>query len=471
MRVDFGGTPATITAISNTTIVVSTPIRTLANPNNPETVDVTVTDLGSPTQRCARVVSGFTYTAAALTPTIYSVSPRTGPNDATTRVSIFGDGFQFPMQVFLTGGTCGAQLVEASVASITLNTIVFSAPAAEGGNVCLSSQLVDIVIKNPSTGKGTSCPACFKYYSCPTITTADPVFGDYRGVPRVLVNGHNFEEPIAISGAGTPWVPISVSASQIVATAPQPINIPTCADISGPILVNSPALSCPNAVGPIFTYIVVALGPVIYSINPTHVSEAGGETVTITGKNFLVDPHTSLGINFGAGGGSERITPTTMTDTQIVFVAPKFGGTFLKIPCDLPGGATGTKKIPTPVLVQVTNPTTHCFAGVSLLYDPDDQTCHAGGGGATIAANFTFTNGPGGSLILNFTDTSTATGTTINSWTWDFGDGSPTVTIQKPPASNGNTSHTFTGPGTFNVTLSATDGTIIGVKSQPVTPP
>src|ERR1017187_4117359 len=167
MRVDFGGTPATITAISNTTIVVSTPIRTLASPSVPETVDVTVTDLGSPVQRCARVVSGFTYTVLALTPTIYSVSPRTGPNDATTRGSFFGDGFLFPGGVFMTGGACLAQRVEAAVDSITLTTIVFDAPVATGGNVCLSSQLVDVVALNPSTGLSATCPACFKYYGCP----------------------------------------------------------------------------------------------------------------------------------------------------------------------------------------------------------------------------------------------------------------------------------------------------------------
>ena len=78
MRVDFGGTPATIVSISDTTIVVSTPRRTLASPNVPETVDVTVTDLGSPVQRCARVVSGFVYTTAVLTPKIFSNSPKTG---------------------------------------------------------------------------------------------------------------------------------------------------------------------------------------------------------------------------------------------------------------------------------------------------------------------------------------------------------------------------------------------------------
>ncbi|MCM3877782.1 MAG: IPT/TIG domain-containing protein, partial [Thermoanaerobaculia bacterium] len=171
MRVDFGGTPATIVSISNTSIVVSTPRRTLASPSVPEIVDVTVTDLGSPVQRCARVVSGFAYTQAVLTPVIHSVSPRTGPNDASTRVSIFGDGFQFPMQVFMTGGTCGSQRVEGTVSDIALNTIVFKTPIATN-NVCLLNQLVDNVIVNPATGKTASCPACFKYYACPIVGNA-----------------------------------------------------------------------------------------------------------------------------------------------------------------------------------------------------------------------------------------------------------------------------------------------------------
>ena len=54
--------PRSSGSISNTSIVVSSPRRTLANPDVPETVDVTVTDLGSVNQRCARVSNGFVYT-------------------------------------------------------------------------------------------------------------------------------------------------------------------------------------------------------------------------------------------------------------------------------------------------------------------------------------------------------------------------------------------------------------------------
>ncbi len=118
LKVDFGGNLGAIVGNpSSTTFQVSSPRRILAFPDVPETVDVIVTDLGSASQRCFRVAGGFVYTVQALDPSIYSVSPRTGPNDQSTRTTIFGANFQFPMQVFMTGAACGAQRVEASRSS------------------------------------------------------------------------------------------------------------------------------------------------------------------------------------------------------------------------------------------------------------------------------------------------------------------------------------------------------------------
>ena len=160
--------------------------------------DVVVTrDLGLVSQQSATAPQQFTY-RRVFTPVINSASPRTGPNDASTRVTIFGSGFQFPMQVFLTGGACGAQRVEAAVSDISLTTIVFKTPVAVGGNVCLSNQLVDIVVLNPTTGKTASCPACFKYYACPTITSLAPPSARIRAATQVVITGPNFEEPAAV---------------------------------------------------------------------------------------------------------------------------------------------------------------------------------------------------------------------------------------------------------------------------------
>jgi hypothetical protein len=50
-------------------------------------------------------------------------------------------------------------------------------------------------------------------------------------------------------------------------------------------------------------------------------------------------------------------------------------------------------------------------------------------------------------LTVQFTDTSTGSPT---GWSWDFGDGSPTSTEQNP-------SHVYTTPGTYTVTLTASN--------------
>ena len=47
---------------------------------------------------------------------------------------------------------------------------------------------------------------------------------------------------------------------------------------------------------------------------------------------------------------------------------------------------------------------------------------------------------------VQFNDNSTSFAGVINGWLWDFGDGTPTTTVQNP-------SHNYTAPGTYNVTL------------------
>ncbi len=445
MRVDFGGTPATIVSISDTTIVVSTPRRTLASPNVPETVDVTVTDLGSPVQRCARVVSGFVYTAAALDPVIYSVSPRTGPNDATTRVSIFGTGFQFPMQVFLTGGTCGAQRVEAAVSDISLNTIVFKTPVAVGGNVCLSSQLVDIVILNPSTGKTATCSACFKYYSCPTITSISPGFGPYTGGTTVVITGHNFEEPAAVDGGGTAWSTVSVSSQEIIAITP-PLLVSGCADISKAVHVIGTSLSsnCPNPDGPIFTYYVKTISPFITSISPSSVPEAGGVPVVITGGNFI-DPNMRVAVKITP---PVNVFPTARTPTQITFTAPPFAGSFTQGACTV-GTTPGSRNLPTLVGLDVLNVTTTCFsADDQITYIPADTTCRL----QPLA--ITATPLPNGTTGTAYNSTLAATGG-APPYTWALASGALPTGLNL--GAGGVISGSPTAAGTFTFTARVTD--------------
>lgn len=459
LRVDFGGIPATIVGnISNTAIVVSTPRRTLADPNVPETVNVTVTDLGSLTQRCASVTNGFAYSRVVLTPQIYSVSPRTGPNDSTTRVSIFGTGFQFPMQVFLTGGACGAQRVEAAASSIQLDTIVFSTPAAVGANVCLSNQLVDIVIVNPATGLSATCPACFKYYSCPTITSIFPGFGSYRGGTQVVITGHNFEEPATVSGGGTAWSSVSVSSEQIIAIS-APLNVTGCSDISAPVLVNGTTLNCPNAVGPIWTYYVKSVSPFVSSVSPAVVSEAGGDLVTVNGGNFLEPTRTQVSVKLPSGPPVSR-TPTVVSPSLLTFTSPAFVGAFATVPCTTAGGAAGTRNVDTPVEFDVVNGVTTCVGAGQLTYRPSDVSCKTGP--LTITTN-TLASGTVGTAYSQSVAASGGTGV------YSFTVVSGTLPAGLGISASGTISGTPTTAGTSNFTVQVNDGSNTASKVFSIT--
>jgi hypothetical protein len=108
VRVLFGGTNATVQSVSPNRIVVRTP-PSPGPTNQTTTVNITVTiNLNEPEQATDSVVGAFTYAPGGghvQQPTIFSITPTTGPNEGGTPVSIIGEGFQSPVQVrFCAGG-------------------------------------------------------------------------------------------------------------------------------------------------------------------------------------------------------------------------------------------------------------------------------------------------------------------------------------------------------------------------------
>lgn len=467
LRVDFGGIPATIVgAISNTTIVVSSPRRTLASPDVPETVDVTVTDLGSVTQRCSRFASGFAYTAKALDPIIYSVSPRTGPNDASTRVSIFGTGFQFPMQVFMTGAGCAAQRVEGVVSDISLTTIVFKTPVATN-NPCLLNGLVDIVVLNPSTGKTASIPAAFKYYSCPTVGNASPSAANGTVSTTVVISGANFEEPLTanfvISGRTVPLIVSSVSSNAIVVTMPPLFQLlggtPTCGDVTGAINLTFLTLTSPAcaALSVPFTYRIDP--PVATTASPNNLNQDGSAfpgppgtpvTVTVVGSNFT-NPMTVQLVKDGGVVASTLINNATVANgTTLTFSAPAVLNSSLNTQnCEFLGTISGVKYVPTSFGIRVTSASTGCHVDLPnvLVYNPLDPTCRA---------PLTITTGslPDGTATVAYGPiTMAAAGGTGVGYTWSAA-GLPGALVM---SASGIISGTPAAAGTSTVTVTVTD--------------
>ena len=343
--------------------------------------------------RCAKVTGGFVYTAQALTPTIYSVSPRTGPNDQATNTTIFGTGFQFPEQVFMTGGNC-AQRVEAAAVSVSSTQILFKTPVAVGGNACLSGQLVDVVVLNPGTGKTATCVACFKYYSCPTAGTAQPPVGSSTQPTTVVITGNNFPEPTLATFrvGGTPLTSLqvtSVSNTSIIVTLPPLQTLLggalSCGNTDGFIDLTFPGLTCSqSAVSVPFSY--HSDPPTASSASPNNLSQDGSlfpatgtpATITVLGTNFLAPATVTLIKDGSPVPGTTVNNANVSNPTVLSFPAPAIPNNSLNQQnCSSGGPITGVKFVTTSFGIRITNTLTKCSVDLPnvLLYNPQDTTC------------------------------------------------------------------------------------------------
>jgi len=113
---------------NSTTIQVLTPSIDLGTGQQATATIVVINNVGTTNE--IRVTAGqtFTFQAAVLTPKITTVSPSEGPIEGGTRVTIFGEGFQAPVQVFF--GNAEAPLA----GPVTFNQLVVIAPKASTTN-------------------------------------------------------------------------------------------------------------------------------------------------------------------------------------------------------------------------------------------------------------------------------------------------------------------------------------------------
>ncbi|HQR46275.1 MAG TPA: IPT/TIG domain-containing protein [Thermoanaerobaculia bacterium] len=379
-RVTFCGLAGSVTAVADNLITVLTPQKTLTPPAVSETCDVLATiDLGKVSQQSAVLPQAYTFNKSSLTPTIYSVSPRTGPNDAPTRVTIFGTGFEFPAQVFMTGGKCASQRIEIPVVSSlsSTTTIVVQTPVAAGAYACLAGSQVDIEVLNPTSGKKASFAGGFTFYPCPSAIVASPSVIPTGSSTAVVVTGNNFEEPVeatfeTTSAPAYRLTVSSVSSTSVVVQMP-PLativpNAPSCQSYVGSIKIKSTNLAC-DAVSVPITY--RADTPTISGFSPTTATQPGGTPVTVTGTGFG-SSMTAAVTKDGAAIGVP-VVATVYNGEQLNFVTPYIpDSAFNRQACT--GG--GTQAIPTTFGVRVTNTLSGCSNTLSgLVITPTNQAC------------------------------------------------------------------------------------------------
>jgi hypothetical protein len=391
----FGGNQGVTLGVTANSVRVSTPRRVLTSPDRPETVAVKViVDAGGPAEACVESTGAYTYYPGGyLEPVITSISPSAGPNDSSTRVTIFGRNFALPMQVFVGS-------VEAAVVEIRASQIIFLSPQATGPNSFLAGTTVDVVVRNPYTGKDTTSPVKFRYYACPTINTVVPLTAPWNHSTVVTIAGQAFEEPVEVTfeADGILLRPTVTSVSSSLITVVMPAIDPglgrvgACADVIGVFRVRFPSIACAELSGDTstFTYNVDPMTAV--GASPTQLNQAGGPagtdiaglpaTITVVGTGF-VDPMT-VEIYGGRGAAIPVNNAVVANATQLTFTAPAMQDSYLNSqPCVPPGGTvvSGIKYVPTSFGIRLRNSRTGCTVDLPsvLIYNPSpaNTVCRA----------------------------------------------------------------------------------------------
>lgn len=364
VRVLFNGIPGVVRSVESNRIRVTTPPSAAPVPVNTSvlvTVEVTI-NLNEANQAQDSLTSAFRYTRGTVAqPQVFSVSPASGPNEGNTRVTIVGEGFEAPVQVFFGSGSATAfQGVEAAIEDIQPNRLVVRTPSATAFGQNNRDTTVAILVKNLNTGFATVSNSAFQYGTDVIITAMGPGSGPYTGGTIVTVNGQGFDEPVALSLGGVGQQVLSVTGTQIVfRTVGVPPQCPAdgIVEVSGVSVTNiETGASDVASLG--FNYLVPR--PRITGINPVRGRRDLGVDVTITGSSF--EPPVRVNFKRGTNTFSASILGTPTTNTIVVDAPIIPLNAMINVACDTtPGdGTAGTQYQDTAFDVVIENLITGC---------------------------------------------------------------------------------------------------------------
>jgi hypothetical protein len=314
------------TSVTPTQITVITPAFDLGVSQQLVVGVTVIVEAGTATEQRVTKASAFTYTAAVLTPVVRAVSPTSGPIDGGTRVTITGDAFEAPLQVFF-----GA--AQAQVLSVSFHSIDVMSPTARDTNSSGTGPVlgpVDIKILNVNSGKSTVATGGFRYVNKAQITAITPDQGPFTGGTRVLIDGTGFNEPVTVFLDGIAASVIKVTPTEITAIS-NGIAIASCADSTGPVIVTN-VDNGDSATAPV-GWIYRVAKPAIIGVSPSSVAPGGNATIRVA--NAVGFPRITIGgIGASITGQVDNGDNTTTFTIQIPTTL-----TLTTAPC---AGAAGT---------------------------------------------------------------------------------------------------------------------------------
>ncbi|HEY0160377.1 MAG TPA: IPT/TIG domain-containing protein [Thermoanaerobaculia bacterium] len=470
-----------VVSVSDTLIEVISPAINLGTGQQLAATITVITQAGTATETSIVRTGAFTYRNEQLVPVISTASPNSGPVTGGTRVTIFGEGFQAPVQVLF--GTA-----EARVINVDFNQIIVEAPTARDTSPDGSGAVVgpvDITVRNIQSATSAVITAGFAYKAALQITAAGPGSGPFTGGTRVEIDGIGFIGPVSVvirtAEGDVALQPINVSGTRIIAITPA-VAIENCEGLDGPIIVTN-IINGDQAEGPSFRFDVPQ--PIIIDIDPDEdgiVTE--GDSIEVT----VANAQSGLA-RFRIGNRAVFPTATSFdpaTGNATYTIAVPFNLDFPTETCSI-GGAEGERDVELTVDVTYENIATGCedTATDALTIEPEDPSCQTDPfSNATVTVNpenDADCANPGGGAGTTVGESSTATITFSNTGTapltvsaatptganaGDFSVTPPQRTVAAGASQNFTVTFTPTATGARNANVSFTtndpdNGTIV----------
>ena len=459
-----------VTNVTPTQITVITPAFDLGVSQQIIASITVIVGAGTPTEQRVTKASVFTYTAPVLTPVFRALSPTAGPIDGGTRVTIIGDAFESPVQVFF--GSAQAQVLNVSFHEIDVIT-----PTARDTNPNGSGTVVgpvDVRILNVNSGKSTTASSAFRYTAKMQITAITPTFGSALGGTDITIDGIGFTDPVTVDVGDVRASVIRVSGTQILVRT-SPTGNP-CGGKSGLVTVTN--IDNGDSAISLSTFNYIGVPSIITSVSGT--TPTIGSSLNVAVQNPGVGLLGTASVSFTVGGLPALGTPSTIstgTGTQTFSVVVPSGIPFPTVSCTaggLPGTQLGTITLP----VGFTNVTTGCTAtlvNAITINPPGPNSCVVPPTATVTAPGSSCPNLSPSSVVAAGAATESTTITITNSGTQTLNLGIPTVS-----ATNGtvlvspNTATTVPAGGSVNYSVTvdpaaagATGGSITFTTNDP----
>jgi len=462
---------AFVVSRSDTLIEVLTPSVNLGAGQQLVADVIVITQAGTVSEARAELSDSFTFRAEVLTPRVSTATPNSGPVTGGTRVTIFGDGFQAPVQVLF-----GA--AEARVVTVEFSQIIVEAPAARdtsdnGSDPSIGP--VSITVRNINSQTEVTLGNGFRYIAAITITSFRPLLGPATGGTDIVIDGIGFLSPVDVTIGGVRATVLQVTGTRLLVRTGA-VASPCSPPEPSPILVTNVNNGTSITSAESFAYVPVL--PLITSINP-NVGLFPGSNVTVTVRDPGIGPLGTADIRFDVA--SRRVIP----NPDRITVGSGFQGFSLNLPltgftfgteaCTTPiNGFAGTRASAIEVPLTFVNVTTGCSNTSSVVVNPPaPNPCLAPpegrvtqpAAGCAVAGSVTATGGsvsaPNSITIANRAESQplNITGITIS------GTNASSFTVTPPTASG------IVGGGStsFTVTFDPPDTSLPGLQTATAT--